>query len=827
MMITRKTKVPLHWVFFAQLPFTFTIWAGFLSGTPFLYSMKKFIENPAAITFLMSFEAFFVVVLGPFINWLSDRVWTRFGRRKPFISIAMVGQAMILPLIPLAPDLYTLVALRWIYSIIGDLSTPNQPLTMEIVPPPQRGRGSGFFSMQIQLFNLLFWGVIIGRFDDVYFMGPMHDLFHLNGEMMMYVAGTLSLLTVFFMTALGVKEIRPPKQNTIADITRAGGNVFKTFCKTFFGDIFSKDLTPLYMILFVNQMVGLGLGVLGPLLYTDQWGYSLQDMGTNVAIGAFINIFIAMAAGYFADKTSKMRVYVICLLLGLALKFAWVFYVWAIPGHRPQLWEILLFGEMTAAVGLVASTVTFPLIFEYVERNRFGAASAGMGIFNQVFRFLIQTFVGLWIVGWSIVFLPQAGSLTQIVFRSEQNSSTVQTQLTAAGLPLDGISLRPSLPPGRAADSHRHWEIRTRDPEAQALQERKDKLANRITKLEADRTAPWRQEAERAALAAQIADLRREIQLIDQQTTERAARFRSQIVHALQPHLVPEASQIISASWHHATARLAVRTVEPLDSTQLDAVTRGLRAFDLLLTTRDGTRTPQPALTTSALPEEPGIILEAQFDTRFLTLHRAWVEAGASFDASRVWVGDFLGILRGALGNSPDSFSVQSAHWNPAVGEFTATLLLAQPLTAAAATELAEVFTANKLSATSSARVDGHLLHLLLRPTTPPAPESSPLTGPLPERLRAETHADDFTLRTLLALYRRLEGTAEAKPVYATIARPVVAERYAPRVYDYFFSVYFIMILTDFFGLAVIWLLIRLEKKGVIHRYGLEEDAHR
>jgi hypothetical protein len=31
----------------------------------------------------------------------------------------------------------------------------------------------------------------------------------------------------------------------------------------------------------------------------------------------------------------------------------------------------------------------------------------------------------------------------------------------------------------------------------------------------------------------------------------------------------------------------------------------------------------------------------------------------------------------------------------------------------------------------------------------------------------------------------------------------------------------------DFFGLGVILLIIRLEKKGVVHRLGVEEDANR
>ena len=47
------------------------------------------------------------------------------------------------------------------------------------------------------------------------------------------------------------------------------------------------------------------------------------------------------------------------------------------------------------------------------------------------------------------------------------------------------------------------------------------------------------------------------------------------------------------------------------------------------------------------------------------------------------------------------------------------------------------------------------------------------------------------------------------------------------REYDYFFSSHFLMILTDFFGLGVIGFVVWLEKKGVIARYGVQEDASR
>ena len=68
---------------------------------------------------------------------------------------------------------------------------------------------------------------------------------------------------------------------------------------------------------------------------------------------------------------------------------------------------------------------------------------------------------------------------------------------------------------------------------------------------------------------------------------------------------------------------------------------------------------------------------------------------------------------------------------------------------------------------------------------------------------------------------------AASPPVFLTVPRPIVESRGAVREYDYFFSVYLLMIVTDFVGLGVIALLIVLEKKGYVRRYGVEEDERR
>ena len=64
MIVTCKKDVPFRWIAFAILP-----WASFsfnygVVGVVFFFSLKKFIENPAGLTFVLSLPGFIAIVLG-------------------------------------------------------------------------------------------------------------------------------------------------------------------------------------------------------------------------------------------------------------------------------------------------------------------------------------------------------------------------------------------------------------------------------------------------------------------------------------------------------------------------------------------------------------------------------------------------------------------------------------------------------------------------------------------------------------------------------------------------------------------------------------------
>ena len=856
MLITRKTKVPLHWVFYAQMPFVMSIAAGFALGTPFLFMMKKFIDNPAAITFLLSIEVFVTSLGGPFANWLSDRVWTRFGRRKIFVVMANIPQALILFSMPFAPDLWTLVILRWSYGIVGDIGSPNQALTMEIVPAKQRGMGSGFFKFQQQLVNLFVFGLIIGRFDDIYFTGPFENLFAVSGEKLIFFACGTLFLSVAFFTWFGIHEVEPPDRKRIRDERRTGENMVKVFLRGFFKDIFHKSLLPLYLLLLAGTFANVGLGLLEPLLYTEQWGYSLQEMGTNVAIGVPIAIVISLFAGWIADKYSKMFAYTGAVIMVMLCRVGWTIFVYNKPDFRPELHEIILFGMLQSVFGMIAGAVAFPLILEYVERNRLGTAGAGMGLFGSTIKNGFTVFVGSYILIWSIWFLPQAGDRVDVVFRQERLEPAVRDRLAKAGVRMDNIHLEPVHRPGVAGDSSRHWSIRRSIEDAGDLHKRLKEISTDLSKARLKLQRPGLAPEKKTAVEADIARMEAEQKTIRARLDGSATEFETLLRKALADDLAPAGGEIISAQSKNGGSELVLEMefVDPVDAditkrtlfealtfkpvakgreTVVSELTRVLETVDLARVAAPGSEDYRARLEITPIGKPAnGARFVLLRDPDFVSIESALIAAGLPGGAAYDFASSLLPPVRGF--STPDSASYEISSVRADLDGPPPRLRFDLKFADGTPSLPPDALQARlgSLGEIASARVAGSfpLFHVELDLDARFARDSvKDASSPVLDARFAELlpAAPKVERDALVNIARRVTEIAASRPVFITAARPVVSSGPADRKYDYFFSMQYFMIVTDVIALLIIAFIVRLEKRGVITRAGALEDANR
>lgn len=100
---TQLPRVPWAWCLAMQMPWFVFLYIEFCSSATVTFTLRKFIEHPQLIALVGSLNTAYNMIIGASANYASDKVWTRFGRRRPFLLIALVSAAGFLVFIPFVP----------------------------------------------------------------------------------------------------------------------------------------------------------------------------------------------------------------------------------------------------------------------------------------------------------------------------------------------------------------------------------------------------------------------------------------------------------------------------------------------------------------------------------------------------------------------------------------------------------------------------------------------------------------------------------------------------------------------------------------------------
>jgi Na+/melibiose symporter-like transporter len=844
MIITCKKEIPLRWIAFAILP-----WASFsfnygVISVVFFFSLKKFIENPAGLTFILSLPGFVSIVLQPVVSFLSDRIWTRFGRRKPFIATSMSGIIVCLILMPLMPNFWALLAVFMAYNAFADLNSPMEPLKQEIIPPHERGRATGAMSWCSNLATLLFYFLALGRFDDV------HDIagYPLHGETVIYWSAALLVVVMLMLLTLGIKEIDQKSA------LRGQRLSFRTVA----GGLLDRELFPVYLLVIGATCLNFysGLGALSNLLYTDQWGYTKQEMGINVAIGGIINLFAIGVLTVFADRFNRMRTYQVLICVSLSCQVLYYSYInFVLPDHRPTLVEIIVFGETISILGILTGLVYTPLVYDYVRRNKMGTFNAGTSLVAKITIVFTLNGVGLFVWGYAMLFQPPAGDMTRVVLRGDRNEQSEINAVLHAGhwtypkdnlpAPDSAVSATAWQADGTVAKTGRAWEIRLRDPDSEKLAAQKQALETEESPLAADEKM-LRDRVSILQLKGQAADasgvqrsadadgvrvkkLDGEISALGAQLTARAENFHSQVVRALGDRILGEGEQVTGGTVNQALLLQLTANHRP-DPRQLEKVLANLRReFPTIIDLRPLKIDRGYGVEVSALV--PSTADRAAFEHEL----QAEVEAAAAPVDHDLFTS----------GTAPLGRSVQTA--------LTLDLLVVEnpiptyvsPITRVVNGVLGLFHDApdphRRLTAIArNLRIPTDTNHVRVEPGPGARTLSVTVVLPAAGAQAVPTTTDDALTARLTSLlgnqgatpavvqqarlvYDRIQSAAADQRI--TVARPTLISGYANMRYDYM-SGYLWMFIMGSLGIGLTFAFARLEARGFIHKRGLEESRN-
>lgn len=371
-----------------------------MSGAPLTFTLKKFIDDPALIAFLGSINLAFSFLVAPYVSWKSDRIWTRFGRRKPFIIIGWSVLILALIACPLAPQLWILVGVIIIWQFAADFGYGAvwSPLLFEVVPPHQRGRAvviKRFMSTGALVF---FNYVLLSQFDAIHNVElPIAGAVTLTGEQVIYFVAAGLVFCAVLNLAFNVRETEP-----------AGHSKKESFhLGRYLKEVFaSRQWIMIYLLLFCSVSLSASLGQLAPLLITEQFGYSKKLLGEMQTWQLLLNVFVALPlAGLIADRFDRFRVFQVGLLLSTVHSLVFWFWVkMGVPGGIPAPAVIIAFGLANAIVDTIAALALEPLFYDLTPPNQMGTMNSGFLIVSNVLKMCLVTGVGLWVKFYSSIF---------------------------------------------------------------------------------------------------------------------------------------------------------------------------------------------------------------------------------------------------------------------------------------------------------------------------------------------------------------------------------------------------------------------------------------
>ncbi|MGW6929974.1 MFS transporter [Lentzea sp. NPDC054927] len=105
--------------------------------------LREHITSTAVVGLVMGMDNLLGLFVQPWIAHRSDNTRTRWGRRIPYLAVGMPLAAVLFTLIPLATALPALIAIIFVYSLVGNSFKPiAQALLPDFIEPDRRGRAN-------------------------------------------------------------------------------------------------------------------------------------------------------------------------------------------------------------------------------------------------------------------------------------------------------------------------------------------------------------------------------------------------------------------------------------------------------------------------------------------------------------------------------------------------------------------------------------------------------------------------------------------------------------------------------------------------------------
>jgi maltose/moltooligosaccharide transporter len=320
-----------------------------------------FTDNGYLIGLLLAVGPLVSTLVNPGVGRLSDRTWTRFGRRMPYVLVGVPLSTLVLFAIPSATGYWVLLGLFMLRAVLISIGgVPLMSLIPDMTSPALRGRIMSVFmlvggvgAIAIQASGKLFWEE--------------------DFALVYYLAGVLSLFIIpplFF-----IREPRPAAHELETTRTHRGLSARALL------DAFARR-DPITLFLASGSLRHLGIGIVITYLtlfaHADL-GISVGDAALAIAITGVLRLAIAWPAGLLTDRFDRKHLLLATTAAAALIHLATGYAVWNLAG----LYAVLAVG---AVVGTLDMVVAGPLFMDLLPADRRGELTGINMVLQNVFR---------------------------------------------------------------------------------------------------------------------------------------------------------------------------------------------------------------------------------------------------------------------------------------------------------------------------------------------------------------------------------------------------------------------------------------------------------
>jgi len=338
----------------------------FCSNQVLPLTIKKFTASTALIGFVLSLQAFNQLWATPFAAWKSDRIWTRFGRRKPLVMVIAPILVLSVVLVPHAPTLALLIMTVFFLQMAEDADLAVlMPSICDSVPDKQRPLGTGMWQFAVAIA-----GFMMGR----YVLKLMDRAEHFPYT----IAGITVIITSMIYLRTMRERYVPPRPEEKFRPFSYGKEIFQI-----------REHLLIYIIFFFQPLFYLVSIAFFSLLGTETLHLTRGQYGMAFSWGPMTTLLTSIPFGYFFNRYRHRKAFCIgaCIYVFLPLTFG-LFYM-------KTAHDMAIFFAAQIIAFNVFRLNFMPYVMEYTTPKNVGTILGFTNGVNGLIRFTMLPLAGL------------------------------------------------------------------------------------------------------------------------------------------------------------------------------------------------------------------------------------------------------------------------------------------------------------------------------------------------------------------------------------------------------------------------------------------------